>query len=186
MIKIPLIWDCGNLVTNGEIGFITDQLLADNKKTHDETQIKEIIRANLKFEPIIIPTHTDDLFGHSDGYLSFLNHNTLAISKYPKNASKKDIKYLEEVKAIVNNHVSNVIEIRENPTYEENNGIESAKGLYVNLLSFGNLIFMPSYGDSDDEKYNRDLLSKCGKVYPIACDELAAFGGLLHCISFTN
>jgi len=93
---------------------------------------------------------------------------------------------LEEVKAIAQNHVSNVIEILENPTFEENNGIESAKGLYVNMLSFGNLIYMPSYGESDDEKYNIDLLSKYGKVYPIACDELAVFGGLLHCISFTN
>lgn len=90
------------------------------------------------------------------------------------------------MKSIVQKYVSNVIEIVENPTYEENNDIESAKGLYVNSLSLGNLIFMPSYEDSDDEKYNKDLLSKYGKVYPIRCDELAAFGGLLHCISFTN
>ena len=186
MVKIPLIWDCGNLVTNGEIGFITDQVLADNKKSHDEAQVMEIITSHLKIEPILIPTHPYDIFGHADGYLSFVNRSTLAISKYPENASKKDLKYLEEVKAIVQKHVSNVIEIVENPTYEDNNGIESAKGLYVNMLSFGNLIFMPSYGNSDEDKYNIDLLSKYGKVYPIACDELAAFGGLLHCISFTN
>ena len=186
MVKIPLIWDCGNLVTNGEIGFITDQVLVDNKKNYDETQVKEIIRSHLKIEPVLIPTHPDDIYGHSDGYLSFVGRSTLAISKYPENASKKDLKYLEEVKAIVQNHVSNVIEILENPTYEENNDIESAKGLYVNMLSFGNLIFMPSYANSDDEKYNKELLSKYGKVYTIQCDELAAFGGLLHCISFTN
>ena len=186
MVKIPLIWDCGNLVTNGEIGFITDQVLDDNKKSYDEIQVKEIIKSHLKIEPILIPTHPDDIYGHSDGYLSFLNRTTIAISKYPETAIKKDLKYMEKVKEIVQNHVSNVIEIKENPTYEENNGIESAKGLYVNFLSLGNLIFMPAYGDSDDEKYNIDLLSKYGKVYPIKCDELAAFGGLLHCISFTN
>jgi agmatine/peptidylarginine deiminase len=186
MVKIPLIWDCGNLVTNGEIGFITDQVLADNKKSHNEIQVKEIIKSHLTIEPIIIPTHPDDIYGHSDGYLSFINRTTIAISKYPETANKKDLRYLEEVKAIVQNHVSNVIEILENPSYEENNGIESAKGLYVNMLSFGNLIFMPSYGDSEEEKYNKDLLSKYGKVYTIACDELAPFGGLLHCISFTN
>ena len=186
MVKIPLVWDCGNLVTNGEIGFITDQVLADNKKSHDEAQVKEIIRSNLKIEPVLIPTHPDDIFGHTDAYLSFLNRSTLAISKYQENANKKDLKYLEEVKTIVHKYVSNVIEIRENPTFEENNNIESAKGLYVNFLSLGNLIFMPSYENSDDEKYNKDLLSKYGKVYPIQCDELAAFGGLLHCVSFTN
>lgn len=186
MVKIPLIWDCGNLVTNGEIGFITDQVLTDNKKTYDETQVKEIIKSHLKIEPVLIPTHPDDIFCHSDAYMSFLNQSTLAISKYPENANKRDLKYLEEVKAIVQKHVSNVIEIVENPTYEVNNDIESAKGLYVNILSLGNLILLPSYGNSDEEKYNKDLLSKYGKVYPIRSDELASFGGLLHCISFTN
>ncbi|MCU0405351.1 MAG: agmatine deiminase family protein [Ignavibacteriaceae bacterium] len=186
MVKIPLIWDCGNLVTNGEIGFITDQVLADNKKSHDETQVKEIIQSHLKIEPILIQTHPDDIFGHSDAYLSFVNRNTIAISKYPEDADKKDLKYLEEVKTIVQKYISNVIEIKENPTFEEKNNIESAKGLYVNFQSLGNLIFMPSYGNSDEEKYNKDLLSRYGKVYPINCNELAAFGGLLHCISFTN
>lgn len=186
MVKIPLIWDCGNFVTNGEIGFITDQVLDDNKKSYDETQVKEIIKSHLKIEPIFIPTHPDDIYGHSDGYLSFLNRTTIAIPKYPETANKKDLKYIEKVKEIVQLHVSNVIEVKENPTYEENNGIESAKGLYGNMLSFGNLIFLPSYGNSDDEKTNIDILSKYGKVSPIACDELAAFGGLLHCISFTN
>ena len=186
MVKIPLIWDCDNLVTNGEIGFITDQLIADNKKNHDESQIKEIIRSNLKIEPIFIPTHPDDIFGHSDAYMSFVNKNTPSILKYPESADKKDLKYLEELKGIVQKHVSNVFEIVENPTYEKNNDIERAKGFYVNILSLGNLIFMPTYDKSDEEKYNKDLLSKYGKVYPISCSELAAFGGLLHCISFTN
>jgi agmatine/peptidylarginine deiminase len=186
MVKIPLIWDCGNLVANGEVGFITDRVLDDNKKNFDEAQVKEIIRSHLKIEPIIIPTHPEDMFGHTDAYLSFANKNTLTISKYPEDANKKDLKYLEEVKMIVQKHVSNLIEIKENPTYEENNDIESAKGLYVNFLSLGNLIFMPSFENSDTEKQNKDLLSKYGKVYPIACNELASFGGLLHCISFTN
>jgi agmatine/peptidylarginine deiminase len=186
MVKIPLIWDSGNLVSNGEVGFITDQILADNKKNFDEAQIKDLIRNHLKIEPILIPTHPDDIYGHSDGYLSFLNHNTVAISKYPDTANKKDLKYLEEVKAIVQKQVSNIIEINENPSYEENNEFESARGLYVNFLSLGNKIFMPSFEDSDIEKQNIDLLSKYGKVYPIPSQELAVFGGLLHCISFTN
>ena len=41
--------------------------------------------------------------------------NTIAISKYPDEASKKDLKYLDDVKRIVQKHVSNVIEIIENP-----------------------------------------------------------------------
>jgi len=186
MVKIPLIWDCGNLVSNGKIGFITDQVLADNKKSFDENQVLEIIRSHLKIEPIIVPTHTDDIFGHIDAYLSFVNSSTIVISKYPEDAYRKDLKYLEVLNRIVQKHIPNVIEIIEKPSYENSNDIENAKGLHVNFLSLGNLIFMPSYENSDTEKLNKDILSKYGKVYPISCNELTAFGGLLHCISFTN
>lgn len=186
MLKIPLIWDCGNLVSNGKIGFITDQIIADNKKSFDETQVKELIRTHLKIEPILVPIHPDDIFGHIDANLSFVNQNTIAISKYPEEANKKDLKYLEEVKGIVQKQVSNVIEINENPSYEQNNDFESARGLHVNFLSLGNKIFLPSFENSDTEKQNKDLLGKYAKVYPIASHELALFGGLLHCISFTN
>jgi agmatine/peptidylarginine deiminase len=186
MIKIPLIWDCGNLVTNGEIGFITDQLLVDNKKSFDENQIKEIIRSHLNIEPVFIPTHPDDDFGHSDAFLSFLNQNTIVISKYPEEANKKDLKYLDELKVIVQNHVPNVIEIMEDPSYEVNNDIESAKGLYVNYLMLGQKIFLPSFKNKKVESQNIEFLNKYGKVHPIPSDELALYGGLLHCISFTN
>ena len=47
MIQIPLIWDGGNLVTNGEVGFITDQILHDNKKTHSEKEILDLIKSTL-------------------------------------------------------------------------------------------------------------------------------------------
>ena len=32
LVDIDLIWDGGNLVTNGEIGFITERIIQDNKK----------------------------------------------------------------------------------------------------------------------------------------------------------
>jgi agmatine/peptidylarginine deiminase len=186
MVKLPLIWDCGNLVTNGEVGFITDQILSDNKKTYNESQVKELIRAYLNIEPIIIPIHPDDAFGHSDAYMTFLNNATLAISKYPETANKKDLKYLDEIRAIAEKHVSTIVEIKENPTYEVKDEIESARGLYVNLLSLGDQIFIPSYDNSTEENHNYELLCRYGKVHKIKADRLATFGGLLHCISFTN
>lgn len=186
MVKLPLIWDCGNLVTNGEVGFITEQILLDNKKTHDESQIKELIRTHLNIEPVIIPTHPDDVFGHSDAYMTFLNKNTLALAKYPDSANKQDLKYLDDIRNIAEKYVETIVDIKESPTYEVINEIESAKGLFTNLLVLGDQIYMPSYGNSEDENHNYNVLCKYGKVRKIKADSLAAFGGLLHCISFTN
>ena len=50
MEKIPLIWDGGNLVTNGEIGFITDQILVDNKIVDNSEDKVDVINLD---KPVI-------------------------------------------------------------------------------------------------------------------------------------
>lgn len=186
MLKFPLIWDAGNLVTNGEVGFITEQILIDNKKTHTENQITEIIKSELGIVPVYLPVSSTDLFGHTDGYLAFVNNDTITISDYPKTWNKKDLNYIQELKSAIKKHVSKVIELKEQPTDEMNADIPSAKGNYVNFLQLGDLIFLPSFGNIEAENYNSNILNKYGKVRLLRSDELAAFGGLLHCISFTN
>ena len=186
MEQIPLIWDGGNLVTNGEVGFITEQLLIDNKKTHSEKEIKDIIKATLNIDAKFIPAHNEDLFCHSDGFLSFLNKETLVVADYPKSWRRKDRNYLKELKTIAKRHVKNVIDLQENPIEEMAGSIYSAKGGYVNMLHLGKFILVPSFQDTETEKHNYGLLKSFGKLVPINCNELAKFGGLLHCISFTN
>ena len=186
MEQLPLIWDGGNLVTNGEIGFITEQILIDNKKTHSEKEIKDIIKASLDIDPVIIPVHSDDTFGHSDGFLSFLNKETLAVASYPKNWRRKERNYLQELRTKVKRHVKTIVEIKENPAEEMSGIIYSAKGGYVNSLQLGKYILTPSFQDQEIEKHNYSQMKSFGRVVPINCNELAKFGGLLHCISFTN
>lgn len=187
MEELPLIWDGGNLVTNGEIGFITEQVLMDNKKTHTENQIVDLIKSQLGFVPIFLPVLPDDTFAHSDGYLAFLNQDSIAISSYPKNWRRKDRNYIQRIKDIVKKHVPNVVELQEAPTNDADGDILNAKGNYINFLQLGKEIYLPSFGNnSDAEKYNTELLSKYGKVRTVPATELAQFGGLLHCISFTN
>lgn len=186
MEQIPLIWDGGNLVTNGKIGFITDQVLIDNKKTHSEEEVKDHIRSSLGIEPVIVPTFSDDLFAHTDGYMNFLDRDTIAFASYPDKWRRKELNYLKELKNIVKKHVKNIVELKENPSDEMNGSIYSSKGSYVNFLKLGKLIFVPSFQDKETEDYNYNILKSFGKVIPIDCSELAPFGGLLHCISFTN
>lgn len=186
METIPLIWDGGNLVTNGEIGFITEQLLIDNKKTHSEKEIKELIKSSLGIEPIIVPVYSDDPFGHTDGYMNFLDKDTLAIASYPKNWRHKELAYLKDLKTKVRRYVKNIVELNEKPAEEMHGSIYSAKGSYVNFLKLGKMILVPSYQDQETKKENYHLLKPYGKVVQINCNELAKFGGLLHCISFTN
>jgi agmatine/peptidylarginine deiminase len=164
MKKIPLIWDGGNLTTNGEVGFITEQILHDNKKTHAEIEIKTLIKETLGIEPIIVPILSGDPFGHTDGFLNFLDMDTIAISSYPDKPRKKERSYLKELKSIVSPYVKKVVEIKEKPEEAINEDIYSAKGLYVNFLRLGKLIIVPSYQDSEIDKYNYDLIRPFGKI----------------------
>jgi agmatine/peptidylarginine deiminase len=186
MVKVPLIWDSGNLVTNGEIGFITEQILIDNKKTHTENQITEIIKSELGIVPIYLPVAPDDPFAHSDGYLAFTKRDTLLVPNYPKKSSRKCLNYIHHVKTIAKKHISNIVEINEHPSNEINKNIPSAKGNYINFLQLGKEIYMPSFGNEELENKNSEILGSYGKVRLLPSSDLARFGGLLHCISFTK
>jgi len=92
MISLPLIWDGGNLVTNGKVGFITERIIKDNKKKYTRKQIEKIINDTLKIKPVFITELKGDKLAHSDGYLAFINENTVLLSEYPVNKLFEKIK----------------------------------------------------------------------------------------------
>jgi len=194
IVNIPIIWDGGNLVTNGEVGFITERIIKDNKKKLSEEQVEEIIIENLNIKPIFIPVLKGDEIAHSDGYLAFLYKKKILLSEYPDSKDfKKDNEYVFQIKKILINNNFKPIRIQENPIGENNiKDIQSAKGIYINFLRLNNTIIMPiyKYEKEDDNKYNEineKILTDLGfDVIKINCDDLAKFGGVLHCISFTN
>lgn len=195
MVTLPLIWDGGNLVTNGKIGFITERIIEDNKKNFSEKQIKDIIEKNLNFKPILLPVLKDDKIAHSDGYLSFVNEKTILLSEYPSNWFQNEIDYVNDIKKILKSQgFENTIRIKESPVKDDPycNELSSAKGIYINFLRLNNTIILPiyKYEKSEDNQYNvinKKILSDLGfDVITINCDKLAKFGGVLHCISFTN
>ena len=195
IINIPLIWDGGNLVTNGKVGIVTERIIEDNIIEFSEFEIKEIIESNLGIKLIIIPELKGDKLAHSDGYLAFIAEDTVLLSKYPNiSYFNKDNKYVSQIEKILSsNGFDTIIRIIDNPDDAEPycEDIESAKGIYVNFLQLNDLIILPEYTLNSKDKYdynkiNFDKLSKFGKVETINCDKLAKFGGVLHCISFTN
>lgn len=74
---------------------------------------------------------------NTDGYMNFLDLDTLAIASYPKEWRRKQLNFLKELKTKVRRPVKNLVELKENPTEEMNGSIFSAKGSYVNFLKLG-------------------------------------------------
>jgi len=203
LIDLPLIWDGGNLITNGEIGVLTDKIIQQNSLPLSE--IKDLIRHYLKIEPVIIKRSKYDILGHTDGYMSFIDHNNILVSKYPDHLKglTEEVKYLRYIEDILKEYGLNIINIYDrpiineklcystNPKIDKSDYIYSARGCYCNFLNLNDTLIFPEYklptydSKSNYNLLNKSILSDYKKVKTLNCDELARLGGVLRCISFT-
>ena len=187
---LGLILDGGNFVHNGELAIITKRILGDNKKIGNEAKIRRIMEETLGIKVVFVDEMEGDDTGHSDGCFAFLSPKDLIISKYPNNWKvEQNIEYLEKCTEEFKNKGINVHRLEETPQIRKSKKeFSSAKGIYVNFLKLNDLIIMPVYKglNTENERHNKEVLGKFGKIVTIDCTGLSEFGGVLHCISFTN
>jgi agmatine/peptidylarginine deiminase len=196
LVRIPLIWDGGNLVTNGDIGIITARILKENPQ-YREAQIADMIREYLQIEPVFVPELAGDVLGHGDGYVAFLDERTAIVSEYPAKWHESDRAYVRTLAELLHEYGIEVVRIMDCPE-EASRGraregkIDSARGIYVNFLRLNEAFIVPQFSfeailqEDDYNSLGKSILAKYGDVIPIDCDRLAMFGGVLHCISFTD
>jgi len=180
--RLPLVWDCGNLATNGNIGFITERIFKDNPE-FSKKEVASLIQEHLGIiEPIFIPEPKHDPLAHADGYLTFIMENRAVVSSYPEHWDKDDRQYVEKIRRELKNCEIEVIMIYDSPEAKyyygtaKNGGIPSARGIYVNFLQLNDTFIVPefSFGLSgspvDYNSKNRRVLGQSGDVIPINCD----------------
>jgi agmatine/peptidylarginine deiminase len=180
--ELPLILDGGNFVTNGEVAIITRRVVTDNKKT--EKEIESILKDMLNITPVFVDEMKGEDTGHADGCVAFLSKNDVAVSKYPDDWYEGDREYVDGLAELLESKgfkVHRIMDVLQEPK-------DKPDGLFVNFLRLNDIILMPTYSHVDKSIIDANMatLSKFGKVIPVACDDLAKFGGVLHCISFTN
>ena len=195
LVRMPLALDGGNLVTNGEFALITERVFKDNP-TMSKGEIAASINSYLGIIPIFIPELDDDETAHSDGYVQFVRSWLACVSEYGMFEKFDPLKqgydladhYTGYIECVLRDHNIQIANLSDECTGDDNSsGFESAAGCFVNFLQLNEIIIMPTYsGMEESEKYNEAVLSKFGTVNKINCDAVAALGGALHCISFTD
>lgn len=202
VVQLPLKLDGGNFVANQNFAFISDKVTADNNLS--EKEIIGLISEKLGVVPIIVPVNKGDVLGHTDGYLTFIDNETVGISEYPKmEIFKEDNEYSKKLESICRD-----LNFRTEAIYDRplNYSIKcecdlqkerkccsyTATGNYINFLRLNNTIILPEYTLTtlkETMHYNNvndDILSNLGfQVIKINCDMLAQHGGSLRCLSFT-
>jgi agmatine/peptidylarginine deiminase len=197
IVDIPLVWDGGNLITNGKLGFINDKIIKDNNGL-SLAQIEQTINQYLGIESIIIPTFKYDKLGHADGSISFIDENTVCIASYPDDKFyNEDNIYIDKLLNIVKELGFNIVRTLEKPIDEKsrlgNDFLYSSRGCYVNNLIINDTLILPefTFTDQNDSNYynnaNLSILSNYfNNVIPINCDLISKDGGVIRCLSFTN
>lgn len=153
---------------------ITDRVYSENLSWHKAeltAKLAKLLEANV----IIIPSLKSDMTGHADGMVRFVNENTVVA-----NAPLSPFGFETKVKKALQNHGIEVL----NFPYFDSNG-DSAIGCYLNFLETEQAIFLPVFSVDTDNKAVQTAKHIFHKaIIPVNINEIAAYGGLLNCISW--
>jgi agmatine deiminase len=175
--------DGGNVVASSDQAILTDKVLKENPG-RDRRQVRAELDEVLRVERcIIIPKEPYDVIGHADGVVRFLDEGAVVVNDY----SEINPAYGERLEAALHRHGLAVERLPHFRVDEEQDGIPSAVGNYVNFLRVGRLVVVPSFGAPQDDLACRRLehLLPGSRVVPLRCEGLAREGGVLNCVAWT-
>lgn len=153
---------------------ISDRVYSENPSWH-KTELTAKLAKLLEANVIIIPSLKSDMTGHADGMVRFVNENTVVT-----NAPLSSFGFETKVKKALQNHGIEVLDF----PYFDSNG-DSAIGCYLNFLEIEQAIFLPVFGVDTDNKAVQTAKHIFHKaIVPVNINEIAAYGGLLNCISW--
>lgn len=181
--KSKIIIDGGNIVKSKTIAILTDKVLIENSNLNPETIISTI-KKELNVENVfLIPRAPDEMTGHADGMVRFVNETNLLVADY-SNESKS---WQQKMNKALKNTGLTIIPYPVEFVEEKNeDGDFVAKGVYINFAQIGDIILFPQFGlkmDSIALEKTKKLFPEC-KVIPINSNEIAADGGVLNCVTW--
>ena len=175
--------DGGNVVNWTDKAILTTRIFKENPNWNQSELIDELERL-LNVQVLLIPDITNDMTGHSDGHLRFINSNTVLVNElqneygYWKKGFDKMIK-------------DSGLTFVEMPWFEhqDKKHKHTAVGCYVNYLEIGDLILFPIFevsGNKDEQALNiiRSVFPE-RTIEPININEIGKYGGLLNCTTWT-
>lgn len=172
--------DGGNVLICDGRAIISNRVFSENTNWNKKDLINELSKL-LSCEIIIIPSENDDMTGHADGMVRFVNRSTIL-----GNNLASEYKYwreaMEKVIAQYNfEYIDMPFFVPKDPKHPL-----SAIGIYVNYLEVNNLIVMPVFGREED-KQAIDIIQKTFPdriIETIDYNDVAQEGGLLNCTTW--
>ena len=170
--------DGGNVVLSPskEQAIISNRILTENPN-YTQAELIKTLEQQLKAQVILIPSlkKKNDMTGHADGMVRFVNENTVIGNYVP---SKKGLE--QRIQSVLQGYGIDVIDF---PYFSSSH--DSAVGCYLNFLETERHIFLPVFGNELDDKAvasAKEIFAKM--IIPVNVNEIAREGGVLNCISW--
>ena len=172
--------DGGNVLICDGRAILSNRIFSENSNWDKDKLVSELSNL-LECEIIIIPAENDDMTGHADGMVRFVNRNTILGNKLAD-----EYKYWREgMEKVIEQYGLKYIDV---PFFspKDPKHPHSAIGIYVNYLEVNNLIVLPVFG-RDEDKQAVDVLRQAFPdrvIETIDYTDVAWEGGLLNCTTW--
>lgn len=173
--------DGGNVLICDGRAILSDRIYSENPEMDKGKLVAELSKL-LECEVIIIPAQNDDMTGHADGMVRFVNKNTILGNKLDD-----EYKYWRDgMQKVIDEYHLKYIDLPFLTDTKDPKHPLSAIGIYVNYLEVDHLIVMPVFGRDEDQEVERILKESFPDkaIETINYNEVAQEGGLLNCTTW--
>ena len=176
--KSDIIMDGGNVVKSNDCIILTDKIVKENQHSYKKGELIKKLQETFEVEKLVlIPWDKRERYGHSDGMLRFIDHETVVIQYYFEDHSAM-LKPLKQAGLKIE-----FIDYKGNKDGEKD-------WAYLNFLQTKDLILLPKFGIEQDnqafEQIENFYPTYKGKIFQIDMNETVNLGGALNCISWTT
>ena len=191
--EIEIINDGGNFIHNGRTMIMTDKIYDLNPQLSRE-------KINLHFYEIgiekivILPQDKNDITGHADGMVKWIDENQLFVTKYEDGKLyNKVLEILEQQLPDVKIHeldfknLHNDVDQLSSQSKNQLGKVEDATGIYINFLQTKNAVYVPIYGNKHEDDIVKKKILEVFKDKPvefIRAEKLSQYGGVINCVTW--
>ncbi len=179
-IKSDIVLEGGNIVESDNKVILTSKIFPENAR-YSETALTKELEKILETQVVIIPWYPNDVVGHSNCWIRFLDDDHIIISEFYTQKTN----FFTYARAGLRNLGLKIIEIPFTNQRFLKSDID-IRGSYINYLQVGKTIFLPQYELPTDEPAIRkmeEIFSDCD-IVPVLSSEIAAEGGALGCLGW--
>lgn len=171
--------DGGNVVHGGMKVIMTSKVFEENPKM-TVNRLSRLLEDHFSAELIILPWDTNEIYGHADGIVRFVDDETVIMTNYHQFDPKMAARFRNILKA----HFKVVHELNYNVEHLSENS-----WAYINWLQTDRVLIIPAFGIPEDEQalhqIKRWMPQYRDCIEMADASDLVREGGCLNCATWT-